>query len=147
MLAATDAAAPGQVRLQGSLAALGAPYTTVAAATPLPMPRRLIDNPALAAELALPGARWCGAEATAMLAGNQAWPGYAPRATIYAGHQFGRYTRQLGDGRALLIAELDGPAGAIELQTHHALPESPRRVPGLQSQLAASVGKAGELAG
>ena len=46
-----------------------------------------------------------------ILAGNRPWPGYAPRATVYAGHQFGRYTRQLGDGRALLIAELDTPAG------------------------------------
>lgn len=103
-------------------ALLGPPYTQVASATPLPLAERLLGNDALAAALALAACDWHGPEATERLAGNQPWPGYAPRASVYAGHQFGRYTRQLGDGRALLVAELDTPEGPIELQLKGAGP-------------------------
>jgi uncharacterized protein YdiU (UPF0061 family) len=105
-----------------SLAALGPPYSMVAAAAALPLAERLIDNDALAADMCLPHDWWQGPEATAVLAGNRPWPAYAPRATAYAGHQFGRYTHRLGDGRALLIAELDTPAGAMQLQLKGAGP-------------------------
>jgi uncharacterized protein YdiU (UPF0061 family) len=104
------------------LAALGPPYSVVAAPTRLPVARRLIANDALAVELGLPAPLWQDADATEIFAGNQPWPGYAARATVYAGHQFGRYTRQLGDGRALLIAELDTPVGPMELQLKGAGP-------------------------
>ncbi|WP_428422237.1 protein adenylyltransferase SelO [Methylibium sp.] len=105
-----------------TLAALGPPYATVASATLLPGAERLIGNDALAAELGLAPQAWHGPEATQLFAGNRPWPGYAPRATVYAGHQFGRYTRQLGDGRALLIAELDTGQGRRELQLKGAGP-------------------------
>lgn len=107
---------------RASLAALGPPYTTVVAATPLPSPEWLIGNDALAVELGLPTALWHGADATELLAGNRPWPGYAARASVYAGHQFGRYTGRLGDGRALLIAELRTPTGRAELQLKGAGP-------------------------
>ena len=105
-----------------SLAALGPPYSIPVAPTPLPAPVRLICNGALAAELQLPRHLWHGPDATALQAGNRPWPGYAARASVYAGHQFGRYTRQLGDGRALLVAEIDTPAGPRELQLKGAGP-------------------------
>lgn len=105
-----------------TLGALGPPYATVAPAAHLPGAARLIGNDALAAGLGIEAPAWHGAEATELLAGNRPWPGYAPRATVYAGHQFGRYTRQLGDGRALLIAELDTPAGPMQLQLKGAGP-------------------------
>lgn len=35
--------------------------------------------------------------------------GWQPTATLYAGHQFGHYVPQLGDGRALLVAEVVNP--------------------------------------
>jgi len=37
--------------------------------------------------------------------------GASPIATLYAGHQFGHYVPQLGDGRALLLGELTNSAG------------------------------------
>ena len=117
--AASDQA---EATLAARLALLGPPYTQVVAATPLPLAERLVANDALAAELGLPPHCWQGAEATERLAGNQPWPGYAPRASVYAGHQFGSFTRQLGDGRALLIAELDTPQGPMELQLKGAGP-------------------------
>ena len=46
-----------------------------------------------------------------MLAGTEFPDGAASIAQAYAGHQFGNWVPQLGDGRALLIGELDGPDG------------------------------------
>jgi len=51
------------------------------------------------------------AEGTAILAGNTLAPGSEPIATVYAGHQFGSYNPQLGDGRAILLGEVLGTDG------------------------------------
>mgnify|MGYP001034245771 FL=1 len=40
--------------------------------------------------------------------GNQTLPGMDPLAALYAGHQFGHFVPQLGDGRALLLGETRG---------------------------------------
>lgn len=97
-------------------AALGAPIVQPATATPLPAPQLLWHQPGLAESLGLP-APWCGgATGLALLSGELPWPGYPAMASAYAGHQFGRYSPQLGDGRALLLAELHTPQGRQELQ-------------------------------
>jgi serine/tyrosine/threonine adenylyltransferase len=41
-----------------------------------------------------------------LLAGNRVPPGAEPLAMLYAGHQFGTFVPQLGDGRALLLGEV-----------------------------------------
>ena len=41
-------------------------------------------------------------------AGNRLLPGMEPLAACYAGHQFGHYVAQLGDGRAILLGEVNG---------------------------------------
>ena len=46
-----------------------------------------------------------------VLAGQRLLPGSHPVAMAYAGHQFGSYNPQLGDGRALLLGEVTGPDG------------------------------------
>ena len=43
--------------------------------------------------------------------GQSLLPGSEPVATVYSGHQFGSYTAQLGDGRALLLGDLPGSDG------------------------------------
>ena len=49
-----------------------------------------------------------------MFAGN-AWARHATSlASVYSGHQFGVWAGQLGDGRALLLGEVDAPAGPLE---------------------------------
>ncbi|MFK7942677.1 MAG: YdiU family protein [Paracoccaceae bacterium] len=48
----------------------------------------------------------------ASLAGNGVPNGAEPLAQVYAGHQFGGWSPQLGDGRALLLGELLAPDGA-----------------------------------
>lgn len=40
------------------------------------------------------------------IGGAKHWPGTAPLAMLYAGHQFGSYVPQLGDGRAILLGEI-----------------------------------------
>ncbi|MDE2369149.1 MAG: YdiU family protein [Burkholderiales bacterium] len=70
----------------------------------VPAPRLLFLNEPLAAELGLDAAA-LRAEA-AFFAGNEL-PGDAePIAQAYAGHQFGGFSPQLGDGRALLLGEI-----------------------------------------
>jgi len=47
-------------------------------------------------------------EFLAVAAGNTVPPGAEPLATIYAGHQFGSWVPQLGDGRAITLGEKNG---------------------------------------
>jgi len=71
-----------------------------------PEPRLLVGNQALAAELGLDLA---GAEG--WLSGATLPDGAEPAALAYAGHQFGGFSPQLGDGRAHLLGEFLGPDG------------------------------------
>ncbi len=91
-------------------AALGEPYSTAIPARPLPTPSLLHVNTALADQLGL-SSSIASPEFTALMAGNTAWSGYDSRASVYAGHQFGQFVPQLGDGRALLIGEIDDRHG------------------------------------
>ncbi|HZR37922.1 MAG TPA: YdiU family protein [Nevskia sp.] len=96
---------------QRRFGALGDTYAPQVPATPLPEPQLLHLNRALAEQIGFDPAAVAGPEFTARLAGNQAWPGYPAVSSVYAGHQFGVLVPQLGDGRAHLIAELQGRDG------------------------------------
>ena len=75
--------------------------------TPVAQPRLLAFNHALARELGAPDTTALDAAAlAAMFAGNEVPAGAAPLAMAYAGHQFGNFVPQLGDGRALLLGEV-----------------------------------------
>ncbi|TCJ12949.1 YdiU family protein [Parasulfuritortus cantonensis] len=72
----------------------------------VPAPDLLFFNRGLAEELRL-GLGACDADAlAAMFSGNALPEGAQPIAQAYAGHQFGQFNPQLGDGRALLIGEV-----------------------------------------
>ena len=74
-----------------------------------PAPLLLVWNADLAAELGLdPGVQ---AHAAAWFSGAEVPPGAEPAALAYAGHQFGGFSPQLGDGRAHLLGEFLGPDG------------------------------------
>ncbi len=51
------------------------------------------------------------AELAAVFSGNRLPDGAAPLAQLYAGHQFGQFNPQLGDGRAILLGETVGTDG------------------------------------
>ena len=82
----------------------------------LPMPRWVALNQSLARELAWPEDWHQRDDALNVFSGNAVWPGMSPFASVYSGHQFGVWAGQLGDGRALLLGEVDSPIGAQEIQ-------------------------------
>ncbi|TCP58102.1 uncharacterized protein YdiU (UPF0061 family) [Tumebacillus sp. BK434] len=77
---------------------------------PVPAPKLVLFNNALAASLGLHAEELQSEEGVQVLAGNLVPDGAAPLAQAYAGHQFGHFTR-LGDGRAVLIGEQITPTG------------------------------------
>ncbi|MDK6301274.1 YdiU family protein [Corynebacterium sp. UMB9976] len=85
---------------------LTAPYEP---ATPLPGARILVLNEPLAAELGL-NADWLGSPAgVQFLLGRGTDSEARPVAQFYAGHQFGSFNPQMGDGRAVLLGERRTP--------------------------------------
>jgi uncharacterized protein YdiU (UPF0061 family) len=74
-------------------------------------PRLIALNAALATELGLDPDSLSAPEGLEVLAGNRIAGGSEPIATAYAGHQFGGFSPQLGDGRAILLGELVDRAG------------------------------------
>ncbi|MEM6825313.1 MAG: YdiU family protein [Pseudomonadota bacterium] len=74
--------------------------------TPVPAPGLLKVNEDLARELGLDPNELADPEGLAILSGNVTPDGAAPLAQVYAGHQFGGWSPQLGDGRALLLGEV-----------------------------------------
>lgn len=99
------------------------------APTPVRQPQMLRLNRELAAELGLDLARLDSAEGLAILSGNQLAEGSQPLAMAYSGHQFGGFSPQLGDGRAVLLGEVvakDGQRYDIQLKGSGATPFSRR---------------------
>ena len=81
------------------------------APTPVRAPRLVRVNAPLATQLGLDPAWLASEEGVAVLAGNHVADTADPIATAYAGHQFGVFVPQLGDGRAILLGELIDHAG------------------------------------
>jgi Protein adenylyltransferase SelO len=76
------------------------------APTPATKPRLIKFNESLASELGLNAQGLEPDEVAAVFAGNVTPPGAEPIAMAYAGHQFGNFVPQLGDGRAILLGEV-----------------------------------------
>ena len=74
-------------------------------------PKLIALNAALAEEMGLSAERLSEADWVEVFAGNRLPEGAEPLAQAYAGHQFGNFVPQLGDGRALLLGEHLGPDG------------------------------------
>ncbi len=71
-----------------------------------PEPILIRTNPALASELGISPAWLESPAALATFSGNEIPSGAEPIAQAYAGHQFGGFVPQLGDGRAILLGEV-----------------------------------------
>ena len=84
---------------------LGGCYVPCDAAK-VPEPRLLMFNCELAAQLGLNVAALETPLGAEIFAGNRVPNGAKPLAQAYAGHQFGGFSPQLGDGRALLLGEI-----------------------------------------
>jgi len=90
---------------------LGEDFYVRTTALPVANPALIIFNDALSDALGLSDTCLNLPEGTAILAGNHFPEGAAPVAMAYAGHQFGNFVPQLGDGRALLLGQVADPDG------------------------------------
>lgn len=89
------------------------------APTPVIAPRLVRINRELALQLNLDPALLASPEGVEVLAGKRIPDGADPIAMAYAGHQFGGFVPQLGDGRAILLGEVvdrDGVRRDIQLK-------------------------------
>lgn len=77
--------------------------------TQFPAPELIKLNHQLAAELAIDISKI--SQPAELFSGNLTIEGASPLAQVYAGHQFGHFAPQLGDGRALLLGEVISKSG------------------------------------
>ncbi len=92
-------------------------------------PKLIRVNDALARQLGLDPEALRSPAGVEVLAGNRLAAGSEPLAIAYAGHQFGNFVPQLGDGRANLLGEvvgLDGKRYDIQLKGSGPTPFSRR---------------------
>jgi serine/tyrosine/threonine adenylyltransferase len=114
---------------QNTYAALPANFFARVAPTPVASPRLIKLNRPLALHLGLDPDRLASPEGIEILAGKQIPEGADPIAMAYAGHQFGHFVPQLGDGRAILLGEVidaDGVRRDIQLKGSGPTPFSRR---------------------
>ena len=76
--------------------------------TPVRAPRLLAWSDAMGEQLGLARP---SSKSIEILAGNRVVPEMQPYAARYGGHQFGQWAGQLGDGRAITLAEIIDPQG------------------------------------
>ncbi len=100
-----------QIPFDNSYARLPPQMYTAQLPTPVKAPQMIASNAALATILGIDPADLSTPEAAQVFAGNHIPNGAAPLAQAYAGHQFGNWNPQLGDGRAVLLGEVVGTDG------------------------------------
>jgi serine/tyrosine/threonine adenylyltransferase len=114
---------------QNSYAALPANFFARVAPTPVAAPRLIKLNRPLAVRLGLDPDVLDSPEGAEILSGKTLPDGADPIAMAYAGHQFGHFVPQLGDGRAILLGEVidrDGVRCDIQLKGSGPTPFSRR---------------------
>ena len=117
MTAQTDVA--NLFRFDNSYGRLPERFHARLAPTPVAAPRLIRLNVVLARELGLDPDRLTGPDGVSVLAGNRLAHSSEPLAMAYAGHQFGGFSPQLGDGRAILLGEVidrDGRRRDVQLK-------------------------------
>jgi uncharacterized protein YdiU (UPF0061 family) len=100
-----------QLPFDNSYARLGEPFLASVRPAPVPAPKLVRLNRQLALDLGLDPEVLSSPKGVEVLAGNAIAGGSEPVATAYAGHQFGSFVPQLGDGRAILLGEVVGRDG------------------------------------
>lgn len=99
-----------------SFASLPTDFYTRLPTTALTAPRLVHASAEVAAQLGLPLQSLTTQGFLDVVSGTQPMPGGDTMAAVYSGHQFGVWAGQLGDGRAHLLGEIQGPEGSFELQ-------------------------------
>ena len=105
--------------LHHSYTQLGDQFYSPQTPTPVASPSFIRFNPDLAEYLNLDPLALSSEDSLQVLSGNRVAANTNPIATVYAGHQFGGWNPQLGDGRAILLGEVlakDGRRYDIQLK-------------------------------
>ena len=97
-----------KLNFQNTFARLPQSFFEKVEPTPVIQPSIIAVNDGLAKELGIDPDFLATDEGLAILAGNSIPEGAEPLAMAYAGHQFGGFSPQLGDGRAILLGEIGG---------------------------------------
>lgn len=107
------------IRFDNSYARLPERFFVKQEPAPVPAPTLIRCNHVLAGRLSIDKDWLHSDDGLAMCAGNRVPEGADPLAQAYAGHQFGGFSPQLGDGRALLLGEIldiDGVRQDVQLK-------------------------------
>jgi uncharacterized protein YdiU (UPF0061 family) len=124
-ISTTDAAADLNAALGNRFAELPPAFFTQLRPTPLPAPYPVAFSAPAAALIGLGPDALKDEGLLETLIGNRVLPASKPLAAVYSGHQFGVWAGQLGDGRAMLLGDVEAVAqeaateiegGRIELQ-------------------------------
>lgn len=110
---------PPLFAFDNSYARLPSGFSAAILPTPVKAPRLIRTNDRLAQSLGVDPSALRSEHATQVLAGNILPAGAEPIAMAYAGHQFGSFVPQLGDGRAILLGEVidrDGVRRDVQLK-------------------------------
>ncbi|MBI3803242.1 MAG: YdiU family protein [Nitrospirae bacterium] len=99
------------LQFENRFARLPSAFYTRLSPTPLPDPYWVDVNGDAAALIDLDPIELNSPAFAEYFSGNKLLPGSDPLAALYAGHQFGVYVPQLGDGRAILLGEVKNSAG------------------------------------
>ncbi|MCO4321049.1 protein adenylyltransferase SelO [Aliidiomarina quisquiliarum] len=117
----TTAAQPQTKKARTSYRALPDFFFADARPSPAKAPQWIAYNHVLAAELQLPTVLAASsnvptptAEALEVFSGNAVPEWSQPFSQAYAGHQFGHFNPQLGDGRAIMLCEVLNQAGELQ---------------------------------
>lgn len=97
------------IPFDNTFARLSDAFYTAMPPSPVPQPDLIAFNAPLAEQIGISVGQ--PDEMAAIFAGNTVPDGADPLAQLYAGHQFGQYNPQLGDGRAILLGETVGTDG------------------------------------
>src|ERR1700723_3871705 len=100
-----------RLRFDNTYARLPERFYARVSPTPVATPRLVKLNLGLARSLELDPHALASEKGVQILAGNRIAEGSEPLGLAYAGHQFGYFVPQLGDGRANLLGEVRGPDG------------------------------------
>lgn len=99
------------LRIGPGISALGERFVERRDPTPLPDPYLVAFNPDVAELLGFDGREAERPEFLRLASGNARFGPIPSYAAVYAGHQFGTYVTQLGDGRAIGLGEIRSPSG------------------------------------
>jgi len=100
-----------QLNFENTFARLPAIFHSRINPSPLPQPYLVSFNAQAAGLIDLDVAESAHADFADYFIGNRLLRGSDPLAMLYAGHQFGHFVPQLGDGRAILLGEVGNSAG------------------------------------